>query len=151
MEPGPRPSLIGDRLAWAQALPALISGNNDLAEKYAEAALEVPEKKAWYPGLGDAIGAFVSDDGPMLSESLERVLAKHVRYARNKTSHCHNWGPCLICIPAAVLMRLAAWRGITLRELKGRRAEISFHLMISRPGERVKIQVDFLPDGLTSA
>jgi hypothetical protein len=151
-EPEPRPSLVGDRLAWALALPALVRGDDSRAKPHADSASAVPEKKVWYPGLGEAIKALASGDEPGLTAALERVLAKHVDYARSKKSWCYNSGPCLLCVPATVLIRLAARRGMTVGEIGGRRATIPLALVhsVQPPGETVEIEADFVPEGLTT-
>lgn len=152
VEPEERPSLVGDRLAWALALPSLLSGDDGRARAHAEAASAVPERRAWYPGLGDAIGALAAGDSPGLTVALERVLGKHVRYARSKSSWCYNAAPCLLCVPAAVLLRLAGRRGLTIGALRGRRASVPLALVHSvQPyGEAVSIEADFVPAALTA-
>jgi len=149
-EPELRPSLLGDRLAWAQALPALVADDDDRATSHARTASAVSANKAWYPGLGPALEAIVAAEEPSLTAAIERMLVKHARYARSKKSWCYNAGPCLLCVPAVVLLRLAARRGMTVSEPRGRRAVIPFTLVHSeQPTGTVTIEADFLPDALT--
>lgn len=150
--PEPRPSLVRDRLAWGLALPALVTHDDDVVAAQVAAAREVPDAKAWYPGIGDALQAFVDGDADELRAALGRMLEKHVRYARSTRSHCFNWGPCLMCVPAAVLLRLARARGLGVDEVDGRRATIPFKLLFSTdPAETVSLDVDFLaPASLSS-
>ena len=143
--PEPRPSLVRDRLAWGLALPALVAQDDDSVAAQVAAAREVPDAKAWYPGIGDALQAYVDGDAVELRAALERLLEKHVRYARSTKSHCFNWGPCLMCVPAAVLLRLATWRGLAVDDIDGRRSTIPFKLLFSTdPVETVALDVDFL-------
>jgi hypothetical protein len=64
VDPEPRPSLIGDRLEWALALPALVTGDDARASQHARRATTAPDKAAWYPGLGDAIVAVARQSRP---------------------------------------------------------------------------------------
>ncbi len=148
VDPSPRPSLTLDRLPWALALPFLVMGDDAKAKIQADAASAVSEQKAWYPGLGDAIGALASNNKTSLASALERVLAKHVRYAQAKKSWCYNSGPCLLCVPAAALIRIAGWRGMDVSEIKARRAIIPLSLSYSVPINTLKIEVDFLAEVL---
>lgn len=147
--PEPRPSLIFDRLEWGLALPSLVTGDESRAMVYAKAASLVPDEKAWYPGIGQAIGALASNDKAGLTMALERVLAKHIRYAKAKKSWCYNSGPCLLCVPAAVLIILSAWRGTPVGEVKGSRATIPLALTHSAPGKALDIEADFIAETLT--
>ncbi len=148
--PEPRPSLVEDRLAWALALPALVTGDGGAVKPHADAASAVPDNKAWYPGLGAAVGALASGDGGGLNAALERVLAKHVTYARGRKSWCYNAGPCLLCVPATVLVRLARTQGLAVGELAGRRATVPLAMVHAAPGETVEIEADFVPELLTA-
>jgi hypothetical protein len=151
VDPEPRPSLIGDRLEWALALPALVTGDDARALKQAGRGTSAPDKTAWYPGLGDAIAALATHDGPGLAHALDRVLGKHAAYARAKKSWCYNAGPCLLCVPAAVLLKLAARRQLHVDDLAGRRAKIPLALIHSTtPAAKVDINADFVPDPLIS-
>jgi hypothetical protein len=152
VDPEPRPSLIGDRLEWALALPALVTEDDARASHHARRATTVPDKTAWYPGLGDAIAAVAAHDGPGLAQALDRVLRKHAAYARAKKSWCYNAGPCLLCVPAAVLLKLAARRQVHVDDLAGRRAKIPLALIHSSttPAAKADINADFVPDPLIS-
>jgi hypothetical protein len=147
----PRPALVGDRLVWALALPALVRGDDDQVRIHVESKAAVAEKKAWYPGLGDALVALASGDQPRLTAALERILAKHLAYARAKSSWCYNSAPCLLCVPATVVARIAARRGIKLGEIQGRTAAIPLALVHSQPGGIADIRADFLPVALARA
>ena len=144
LEPEPTPSLVADRLAWARALPALVRGDDEEARTHAEEAAARAASKAWYPGIGDALAALLRGDGSGLATAFELVLAKHTRYARAKKSWCYNSGPCLVCVPASVLMRLAAWRGLVVRDVTNRRSRVPLALVHSNPGAALDIEVDFL-------
>jgi hypothetical protein len=152
VDPGSRPSLIGDRLEWALALPALVTGDDARASDHARRATSAPDQKAWYPGLGGAIAAVAGRDGAGLAQALDRVLRKHAAYARAKKSWCYNAGPCLLCVPAAVLLRLAARRQMHLDEVHGRRAKIPLALVHSSttPAATADINADFVPDTIIS-
>jgi hypothetical protein len=147
----PRPALVGDRLVWALSLPALVRGDDDRVRIQLESIPAPPEKKAWYPGLTDALGAVASRDRPRLTAALQQILAKHAAYARAKSSWCYNSGPCLLCIPAVVLARIADRRGLVLGEITGRTAAIPLALVHSKPGGIVEIEADFLPAALAKA
>jgi hypothetical protein len=152
VDPEPRPSLIGDRLEWALALPALVTGDDARASRHARRATSAPEKTTWYPGLGDAIAAVVAHDSPGLAQALDRVLRKHAAYARAKKSWCYNAGPCLLCVPATVVLKLAALRQLHVDDLAARRAKIPLALIHSSitPGAKSDINADFVPDPLIS-
>jgi len=145
----PRPALVGDRLVWALALPALVRGDDDQVLVHLKSMPAPPEKKAWYSGLMDALAAVVSRDRTGLTAALERILAKHAAYARAKSSWCYNSGPCLLCVPATVLARIAHRRELVLGEIAGRTAAIPLALVHSKPGGIADITADFLPAALT--
>ena len=136
-----RPSLVLDRQAWALALPALVRGDDALAVEHASAAASAPPTKAWFPGLGQAIAAVASGDEIALHASLEQILAKHLRYARAKRSHLFNTTAALVCIPAAVLVRLAAVREMDIGDLRKARAAVPL-IVHAGDHERLEVQVE---------
>lgn len=153
LEPGAHPrthSLVEDRFHWALALPALVLGHDVVAKQHAKQANAVPEKKAWYPGIGNAIDAIAARDPANLKIGLEQVLAQHTAYAKATRSAVFNSPSAWICVPAMALARVAHWRGLNVPEPGGRHARIPFIIALfsgppdSHVRERRPVTVDFL-------
>lgn len=147
--PEERPSLVDDRLAWALALPALILGDSELALTHADEARSVAAAKAWYPGLGESLRALVQRDGEALERGLKMILDKHRKYARSSRSWCYNWGPCLMCIPAIVITKLALGVGLQAHGVESQ-ARLGLTAMFTEPRVKVEIEIDFIPKELIS-
>ena len=155
VNPEPRPSLVHDRLSYALALPLLVSEHDELARAYIESACAIDAKKAWYPGLGEALRAVSQRDPIAFVSAAKTVLKKQNAYARARRSWYYNSPGAFLCVPATVLAMMASRRGMKLPDnLSGRYATIKLgvrHLeeFDGRPIGRNStsdLVVDFIPE-----
>jgi hypothetical protein len=149
-----------DGRAYRMGIPMLIAGDIEGARALIDEARALDPRKAWYVGLGDLLHAVAGCDATGLAVSLETVLKDH--HARSiRRSQIWNSVRSFVCVPATVLVILAAWRGVALpADVPFRNARLKKLLVIAltefdglqlEKGATFELEVDYIPASLIAA
>jgi hypothetical protein len=154
-------NVVRDAACYQRALPLLITQRDAEARPAIEEAKAVDPKKAVVRGLGALMGAIVDANAAAYASTLEEVLKNHHGSACRKGSQTWNSLNSFLCVEAAALAVIAAWRGMALPpELPSRRATLKNLPVIGvtefegRPlekGSTFDLDVDYLPEALVRA
>jgi hypothetical protein len=153
-------TFTADLRAYNLGLPMLVAGAVEESRPLIGVARALDPKKAWYVGLGDLLHAVAEGNAGGLAVALDTVLKDH--HARSvRRSQIWNSVRSFICVPATVLLILAAWRGVEVpMDVTSRNATLKNLLVIGitefdgRPlekGTTFELEVDYVPAALIAA
>jgi hypothetical protein len=149
-----------DGRAYRMGIPMLVAGDIEAARPLIDEARALNPRKAWYVGLGDLLHAVAQRDTAALTVALETVLKDH--HAQSvRRSQIWNSVRSFICVPATVLVILAAWRGVALpADVPSRHGRLKNLLVIAltefdgrqlEKGATFELEVDYIPASLIAA